>query len=167
MPSRDIFAHINLIFPHWSIVYANYIPQQWCKDPPTDSRKVDSAVSEFYFEGGLTAFVAYLNRSRNALHEIVTADSIRDNITVELALAWTDSFHENTLCFTNNIPQRDAERIWLAFAGDDTWSTITLRKWHRKARKSPAYWRRSERVSLRLYGESSRSKIFFAKPKIN
>ena len=73
----------------------------------TDDRQVKPVVSEFYFEGGLTAFVAYLNRSRNALHETVTADSTRDNITVELALAWTDSFHENTLCFTNNIPQRD------------------------------------------------------------
>jgi DNA gyrase subunit B len=74
-------------------------------------------VSEFYFDGGLTAFVGYLNRSRNALHETITADSNRDDITVELALAWTDSFHENTLCFTNNIPQRDGGAHLAGFRG--------------------------------------------------
>ena len=74
-------------------------------------------MSEFYFDGGLTAFVDYLNRSRNALHETITADSNRDDITVELALAWTDSFHENTLCFTNNIPQRDGGAHLAGFRG--------------------------------------------------
>ena len=74
-------------------------------------------MSEFYFDGGLTAFVDYLNRSRNALHETITADSNRDDISVELALAWTDSFHENTLCFTNNIPQRDGGAHLAGFRG--------------------------------------------------
>jgi DNA gyrase subunit B len=118
MPSRDIFAHINFDFSTLEhrlreLAFLN----SGVRIRLTDSRKVDSAVSEFYFEGGLTAFVAYLNRSRNALHEIVTADSIRDNITVELALAWTDSFHENTLCFTNNIPQRDGGAHLAGFRG--------------------------------------------------
>ncbi len=65
----------------------------------------------------MTSFVDYLNRSRNALHETITADSNRDDITVELALAWTDSFHENTLCFTNNIPQRDGGAHLAGFRG--------------------------------------------------
>ena len=73
----------------------------------TDDRSSEQNISEFYFDGGLTAFVDWLNRSRTALHETVTLTTTRDDITVELAMAWTDSFHENTLCFTNNIPQRD------------------------------------------------------------
>ncbi len=72
-----------------------------------DERSSDGAVSEFFFDGGLTEFVNWLNRSRTPLHDTVTLTTTRDDITVELAMAWTDSFHENTLCFTNNIPQRD------------------------------------------------------------
>ena len=72
-----------------------------------DERSSDGPVSEFFFDGGLTEFVNWLNRSRTPLHDTVTLTTTRDDITVELAMAWTDSFHENTLCFTNNIPQRD------------------------------------------------------------
>ena len=73
----------------------------------TDNRAGEPVISEFFFDGGLTAFVEWLNRSRTSLHDTVTLTTTRDDITVELAMAWTDSFHENTLCFTNNIPQRD------------------------------------------------------------
>ena len=72
-----------------------------------DKRSSDGPVSEFFFDGGLTEFVNWLNRSRTPLHNTVTLTTTRDDIMVELALAWTDSFHENTRCFTNNIPQRD------------------------------------------------------------
>ena len=72
-----------------------------------DKRGAEPVISEFFFDGGLTAFVEWLNRSRSPLHDTVTLTTTRDDITVELAMAWTDSFHENTLCFTNNIPQRD------------------------------------------------------------
>lgn len=63
---------------------------------------------ELFYEGGLEAFVAYLDRNKTALHtpSIVVA-GYKDGITVECAMEWTDSYHENTLCFTNNIPQRD------------------------------------------------------------
>ena len=118
MPSRDIFANVNFDFSTLEhrlreLAFLN----SGVRIRLTDGRKVEPVVSEFYFDGGLTEFVAYLNRSRNALHEIVIADSTRDNITVELALAWTDSFHENTLCFTNNIPQRDGGAHLAGFRG--------------------------------------------------
>ena len=83
----------------------------------TDLRTAEETVSEFYFEGGLLAFVDYLNRSRNALHDAIYSLSDKEDITVELALAWTDSFHETTLCFTNNIPQRDGGTHLAGFRG--------------------------------------------------
>ena len=118
MPSREIFAHINFEFSTLEhrlreLAFLN----SGVRIRLTDERSVKNLVSEFYFDGGLTAFVDYLNRSRTALHEIITADSSRDDITVELALAWTDSFHENTLCFTNNIPQRDGGAHLAGFRG--------------------------------------------------
>ena len=118
MPSREIFAHINFEFLTLEhrlreLAFLN----SGVRIRLTDERPAENLVSEFYFDGGLTAFVDYLNRSRTALHEIITADSSRDDITVELALAWTDSFHENTLCFTNNIPQRDGGAHLAGFRG--------------------------------------------------
>jgi DNA gyrase subunit B len=74
----------------------------------TDARGVEPKQNEFHYEGGIEAFVRYLDRSKNALHEppIVVAGE-KDGITVEVAMEWTDAYHESMLCFTNNIPQRD------------------------------------------------------------
>lgn len=83
----------------------------------TDDRTAEQKVSEFFYEGGLLAFVEWLNRSRVPLHETITLVNSRDDITVELAMSWTDSFHENTLCFTNNIPQRDGGAHLAGFRG--------------------------------------------------
>ena len=82
-----------------------------------DDRSAEQRVSEFFYEGGLMAFVEWLNRSRTAMHDTITLESTRDDITVELAMSWTDSFHENTLCFTNNIPQRDGGAHLAGFRG--------------------------------------------------
>ena len=83
----------------------------------TDERGAEEKVSEFFYEGGLLAFVDYMNRSRNALHEPIYSLSDKEDITVELSLAWTDSFHETCLCFTNNIPQRDGGTHLAGFRG--------------------------------------------------
>ncbi len=118
MPSTEIFAHINFEF---SILEHRLRELAFLNSGVrirlADERTADGAVSEFYFDGGLLAFVEYLNRSRNSLHPTIIANSERDDITVELALAWTDSFHENTLCFTNNIPQRDGGAHLAGFRG--------------------------------------------------
>lgn len=62
----------------------------------------------FHYEGGLREFVRYLDRSKTPLQtKLIEAHAIKDDITVDVAMEWTDSYHENILCFTNNIPQRD------------------------------------------------------------
>lgn len=73
-----------------------------------DLRETDPKNVELYYEGGVSAFVKYLDRSKNTLNpEPIIITGEREGITVEIALEWTDSYHESILCFTNNIPQRD------------------------------------------------------------
>jgi len=73
-----------------------------------DKRGVESKEVTLHYEGGLKAFVEYLDRAKNQLIPApVMILSERDGITVEVALTWNDSYHESTLVFTNNIPQRD------------------------------------------------------------
>jgi DNA gyrase subunit B len=73
-----------------------------------DARHAESKTVDLHYEGVIEAFVKYLDRSKQALHEPpVTVIGEKDGISVEVSLEWNDSYHENTLCFTNNIPQRD------------------------------------------------------------
>ncbi len=73
-----------------------------------DDRHVEKKEVELMYEGGLEAFVRYLDRTKSALVDApITIKTERVGVTVEVAMWWNDSYHENVLCFTNNIPQRD------------------------------------------------------------
>jgi DNA gyrase subunit B len=74
----------------------------------SDLRGVEPKTEELHYEGGLRAFVQFLDRTKHPLiTEPVVVEKTQSRITVEAALWWNDSYHENVLCFTNNIPQRD------------------------------------------------------------
>ncbi len=81
-----------------------------------DARGEEKKSVELYYEGGIAAFVKYLDRNKNALvPDPIAITGTRDDITIDVALEWNDSYYENVLCFTNNIPQRDGGTHLAAF----------------------------------------------------
>ncbi|MFT0890896.1 DNA topoisomerase (ATP-hydrolyzing) subunit B [Pseudochelatococcus sp. G4_1912] len=74
----------------------------------TDNRHAEHKVEELYYEGGIEAFVQYIDRAKHPLlSKPIVVHGERDGIDVQVALWWNNSYHENVLPFTNNIPQRD------------------------------------------------------------
>ncbi len=74
----------------------------------TDARHAEVVREELMYEGGVEAFVRYLDRAKSPIiSKPLMLTNEKDGITVDVSLWWNDSYHENVLCFTNNIPQRD------------------------------------------------------------
>jgi len=74
----------------------------------TDARLPEPKVVTLHYEGGIEAFVKYLDRSKTALiAKPISIVDEKDGIAIEISMQWNDSYHETMLCFTNNIPQRD------------------------------------------------------------
>jgi DNA gyrase subunit B len=81
-----------------------------------DARHEEEKQVELYYEGGISAFVRYLDRTKTALiPDPISVTGQRDDVGIEVALEWNDSYYEQTLCFTNNIPQRDGGTHLAAF----------------------------------------------------
>lgn len=81
-----------------------------------DARHEEVKEVELYYEGGIAAFVKWLDRNKSPLFpEPISVNGQRDDIGIDVALEWNDSYYENVLCFTNNIPQRDGGTHLAAF----------------------------------------------------
>ena len=81
-----------------------------------DARHAERIEHELYYEGGIAAFVKYLDRSKVPLFpEPISVTGQRDDIGIDVSLEWNDSYYENVLAFTNNIPQRDGGTHMAAF----------------------------------------------------
>ena len=83
-----------------------------------DSRGVETKTTELKYDGGIEAFVGYLDRNKTpVLKAPITIVDSRDGVAIETSLQWNDGYHENVLCFTNNIPQRDGGTHLAGFRG--------------------------------------------------
>ncbi|AFE49382.1 DNA topoisomerase (ATP-hydrolyzing) subunit B [Rickettsia prowazekii] len=82
-----------------------------------DNRFEEVKKVEFYYTGGIEAYVQYIDRAKHAIHPCIVVNTVHveSGISLELALHWNDSYHENILCFTNNIRQRDGGTHLSAF----------------------------------------------------
>jgi DNA gyrase subunit B len=84
----------------------------------TDARLPEPRHMEFKYDGGLEAFVGYLDRAKSVLHAPpILIKTEREGLVVEVAMEWNDSYHETMLCFTNNISQSDGGTHLAGFRG--------------------------------------------------
>ena len=119
LPSTAIFALIDFDFDtlehrlrELAFLNANV------KITLTDERAAEPKVSVLRYEGGILEYVHYLDRAKQSLlGEVITFVGDKDDVVVQVAMQWNDSYHETVLCFTNNIRQADGGTHLAGFRG--------------------------------------------------
>ncbi len=119
LPSSDTFSMVEFDYPTLEhrlreLAFLN----SGVRIVLTDNRHADVQRQELHYDGGLEEFVKYLDKAKKPLiDKPIAIRAERDGITVEVAMWWNDSYHENVLAFTNNIPQRDGGTHLAGFRG--------------------------------------------------
>jgi len=127
LPSKKTFNNINFNFKTIEnrlreLAFLN----KGVKITLVDRRSAKENLIELNYQGGINEYVSFLNQNKNPIHKgPIYFSSKKNNVLVECSLQWTDSYHENTLCFTNNIAQRDGGAHLAGFRGALTRSIIS------------------------------------------
>jgi DNA gyrase subunit B len=108
LPSKGTFSHTDFDFATVEhrlreLAFLNWRATLTLRD----ERHAEVNAVELHYEGGVQAFVQWLDRSKEALHAPILVTAEKDVVRLELSMEWTDSYHETCLCFTNNVPQKD------------------------------------------------------------
>ena len=107
LPDREIFGDITI---HWDIL-ARRLRELAFLNSGLEIALCDERngrEEKFSYEGGIREYVAFMNKNRTPIHrQIFYCRGAKDGVELELAMQWNDSYQENMICYTNNIPQRD------------------------------------------------------------